>query len=177
MLETNLQELTRDGLVVDHQHRAPTTERCCDGSTDGEVGLDGLKDTRGLGRLEQIVCETHHSGPRVIDLREKVREGEDRDGRSFWRFPELPDEIHPVHVRKHQVLDDEIRRALAKARERGTAVGGLLNAVPGLLQRQPHDLAGEGIVLDDQDRLLLRHEARYLATRAGNVRVSIGLAT
>jgi hypothetical protein len=53
-----------------------------------------------------------------------------------------------IHVGEHDVLQNQIRRALHQL-ESAAAIGSFENGVAAFLQREPYELARRGIVFDD----------------------------
>jgi hypothetical protein len=183
--EPEAAEPEQGGVVRRDHHVAPSRRRRRhEGAT--EVGVHHADEARGLHGLRE---EVHGAlGPRaeVVEARGQARHDEDRHVRAPAERAHRTDELEPVHVREHEVLQDEVRPRLLEQREGAGAVPRLADAVPLALERDAEHAPRDRVVLHDQDVADGVHgppppsrgaAPAQPATSAGNVRVSMGFET
>ena len=112
------------------------------------------------------------------------RQHQHRDGCGCRHGPELLQDLEPVHLRHHQIQDDEVRPGLGEGRQGLGAAWGRLDRVPLFLQDGADMQDRHRIVLHHQDegrlppgrrRRRLRLERRGVGRRPGNRRGVGGL--
>src|SRR5215218_2116147 len=114
-------------------------------------------------RLRHVVVGANLEADDLVDVLVARSQHEDR------HVPALPHpaaELDPVDVGKHEVEDDELRRARREVLHRLGAGGGGLDRVASVLQVERDERRDRRLVLHDEDRLGLgrRHGVSVLGT-------------
>ena len=106
-------------------------------------------------RLDRALLDDpgHHAvqAPAVLGRQVLGRQDDDRDGPPRLALAQHLEELEAVHLRHHQVEQDEPGRRRRQPLQRDPAVLGLVDGPPGALQHAAHQLAGRRVVLDEED--------------------------
>ncbi len=117
-----------------------------------KLGLHRRQDHVGIARLGQDRAHAAGLG-QFARLRLAVGGGveDDRGGRDRRLRPKLPRELEAVHGRHQDVGDDQLRPFGAHDLERGGAIGGLHQCVPGMAEQRQQELTIEGPIIDNEN--------------------------
>ncbi len=90
--------------------------------------------------------------PQRLELRHHPGDDDDWRTRHPGQAAQAFDELQAVHVWQDVVLEHEVWRVVAGEGEGGSTVSGFGDPKPFALEREAHHLAGDRVVLDDEDR-------------------------
>jgi hypothetical protein len=113
--------------------------------------LDDSDQLRGLDRLHQEIGKTDRRGSSFLQPRHEPRDGDHRHVRELRQRAQTGQQVEAVQVGESQIQQDQVgarRRGEMQGRGR---IGGFDDLVGFGLERDPHHLAGDLVVLDDQD--------------------------
>ena len=116
------------------------------------MGTDDLEQARGLDRLGEENHVRERLASQVFESGHHARHHDDGRGRHPGQAAQAFDELQAVHVRQDVVLEHEVWRVVAGEGEGGSTVSGFGDPKPFALEGEAHHLAGDRVVLDDEDR-------------------------
>jgi hypothetical protein len=153
-LETHLREVQPSELELHHvvihdQHASPLPERRRVRALE-KVRADHLQQARRFDGLDQQGGEARFVAARLTHAVEKSGQGQDRHAGAQNRA-QLAHQLEAVHVRQHEILQDQ-RRWLCRHRgQRCPSVPRLDDSVAFTLQRDAEHLARQRVILHHQD--------------------------
>ena len=111
----------------------------------------GQQLLHGEGLRQVVIC----AGIQGVDLVPVFASGADDDDGSIRPGPDIPDDLHAVHIRQTQIQKDNVGVMGGRLQNRGFPVGG--NQIPVIVgfQRCCNQVADRRIVLHNQNQRLI----------------------
>jgi len=148
--EPERRELELKRIVVDNEEPPAFAEALVSRHRRWQVRLDHREQPRRRDRLCDHVVEPDGRHARFVQLRDEPRKRDDRDV-GQRQLAQLPDELEPIGIRQHQILQNDLRAFAHHELACTLPIGRFDDEVAMARQRGLHHAPRRRIVVDDHD--------------------------
>ena len=171
-----------DGIIVDDEQPSSFPDRRQERGWLGQVGVNGVNEATRFDRLHEQGRKPMLAPRRLVETAEETGERQNRQLGPARKGTQAAEQFESVHVRKNEVLEDEVWQGPPGLSQSRSRVGRLDHSVALGRKGDAQHFAGGRVVLDDENRGDGRHSpaprsttrARCSATILARASVSIG---